>query len=236
MGLRLEHYAIVDLDVTTGASGVYAIVRDESGNAILNTAGSYALSAFAAANQASFAVRLVEDTEFTKHWLWPIATGDLTLAANSYGEYYTAEIWETPGTGGIVRSTDILREVQRFQWTGTRRAPVIIDKSQEKYECHMSIGYAPTTLTAYFICWLEKNGSIVSAVDQCTLLWKDRDGVELVNATKNASFMNAEGYFIFESVGVSLAADKNSAVTVTIRETDSAATTHSTGHAANHWD
>ncbi len=237
MGLRLEHDVVVDLEITTGASGVYAIVRDESGNALFNTAGAYTLEAFTAANQDTFAIRLVEGSEFSRHWLWAIANGDLTLPANGYGEYYAAEIWETPSTGSISRSTDTLREVQKFQWADTRKAPVIIDKSQERYECHMSVAYEPSTLTAKFMCWLEKNGEIVNAVDQCILLWENRTGTELLNTTKDAAtYMNTEGYFIFEAAGIALAVDSNSAVTVTIRETDTAATKHSSGHAANHWD
>lgn len=234
MSLFLDFYAD-DLDPSTGASGLYAVVHGpkDNGKALKHSGGVFSMQDYLKSGHAGFAIPLVQHQERTDYFRYNIPAGaGLDMPAVSYGEEYIYEVWESPGTGGYNRDTDTLKGHRRIKWDGSRMVDAMLGKNQEVHVAYAGAAYVASTSFIKITAWLEKSGRVVTNPQSCRFILVNRSEATLADETDSSP--DANGHF-FLGTGIStLGADDSIKFTVEI--TDADGEKHKSGGTLSTWD
>lgn len=228
---------------------VYALLHSLDGDALDFSAGTATLLPFDGDNDR-FGLQLTEDTDRTNFFMAQLTSGSsYVLPDSAYGEPYSVEYWATLSLSGVrSRADDFLLEVVEFPWkSGYNENPVLIDivnrtnlipsePAGSRYEAFVSFSYDSSNLRIGYMCWLEKDGELVTDAISCTLTMVDSSGVEVfTDAVPAAVGADAiDGFFVGEQLTQELFADDNYSVTVEIIDGDSVA--HKSASSPVTWD
>lgn len=238
MPLKLENY-LKDLTPGCCTNKVYALVFTHEGEALKdNGLGVLVPTTYLSANHNDFAILLTEDLQRTKYYAVSIPDGDFELNPTPDGESYWIEFWRQEDTGDFSRSDDVLDEVKEFHWSGTQIAKSVLSSEGEKrlatWEAIVSYAYDSELNIGHFMGHLEYNGELQTNATPLILTWVDAAGDVISSVNTTDIIVGQAGIFSWTVPGLSLPADRISAMICQIQDVDG--NLHTTVSYSNTWD
>lgn len=236
--ILIEAY-ISELDTSvSAASGVYAIIMTEDGQAL--NPGTGLLQSFVKANQNTHGIALPQQSERTRYFTNTLPASGMTLPANPSSDRYTIEYWTHLGSGNYDRDSDQLFDTEQIYWNGTKvvSSPEVIGVSggggggSTQWNCLASMGYDSNTGTVSYVIWLEKDGELELDPLSCQVIWLDRLGNVIANVSNSSPTIY--GYFMFTQSSVVLDPDISTFIVVKVTDVDGV--THTSGMSPVTWD
>lgn len=198
-------------------SSIYCHVFNWQDYALLNTAGSWALSPFHGASSQNFAIPMVESADRSRSYSALLTPDSFSLPDTPDGEFYEIEFWrlDTGSAPTYLRANSTFLAAEKFIWydqkmmTGTASLGGKQRSSGGNYYTNVSLSFNSETGAMQIMAWLELDGVTVQDASGVQVTMVDAEGAVKLDSTSHSAILNNPGVFCWSVTGVTLVPDTN---------------------------